>query len=281
MSGLCTQSNNGLVIDDASVADRFLTQWQRLQAAGNGYPADLVSANSVQQQFTVDGITVTPWFAPTGDEQDMDYARALIAGAQHAALFLFFNPGAYQAQAPKQTLLQDILERRSDDLYIRGVVNQEIDKVTEHPVTLVDTAQSTPLGTAVLIPANIKQRFGHWEDEVSGASPVMVHSKVVVLDPFGDKPVVRTGSHNLGVKASTSNDDNLVVLEGPKASPIAIAYAANIIAIYQTYRWNAYVTTHAKDPNVWTGLQDTASWQAGHLAGQSLAELKFWTQAAS
>jgi PLD-like domain len=277
MTGLCTQANNGIVIDDAAVAGRFLTQFEHLKAAGNGFPKELIDANSQEQQFTVDGITVTPWFAPTNDEQDLDYARALIAGAKQAALFLFFNPGIHQAEAEKKTLLQNVLERRGDDLYMRGVVNQEIDKLTENPVTLIGPDGATPLGKAVLVPANIKQRFGAWEDELRGASQVMVHSKVIVLDPLGEHPVVMTGSHNLGLKASSKNDDNLVILEGPAAGPLALAYAVNIIAIYEAYRWNAYVTAHAADATAWHGLQDTADWQTGHLQGDALAELKFWT----
>ena len=55
-----------------------------------------------------------------------------------------------------------------------------------------------------------------------------------MLDPFSDYPVLMTGSHNLGVKASQKNDDNLVILEGPEAAPLAVAYAIGIIAKYQT-----------------------------------------------
>ena len=130
-SGLCSQANNGLVITDHDVADRFLTQWKRLQQAGNGFPDDLIAANSELQQFTVDGITVTPWFAPTKGEPDLDYARKLIADAKDSIFFLFFNPGVYQEDPEKETLLQDVLDRRNSDLYIRGVVNQEIKGVTE------------------------------------------------------------------------------------------------------------------------------------------------------
>jgi hypothetical protein len=284
MSGLCTQANNGLVIADHAVADRFLKQWRVLQQAGNGFPADLLSANSREQQFVVDDVTVTPWFAPTTDQQDLSYARNLIANAQHAALFLFFNPGTYSADPMKMTLLQDILERRDSDLYIRGVVNQEIAQVTDAPppsgppVTLVGTQEETPLSEAVLVPANIAHKLGNFEPEPLGASPVMVHSKVVVLDPWGEHPVLMTGSHNLGVKASAKNDDNLVILEGAAAKPLASAYAVNIIAIYQAYRWNHYATTQ---PSGWHGLEDDDTWQDGHLSGDALAELRFWTQQAA
>jgi phosphatidylserine/phosphatidylglycerophosphate/cardiolipin synthase-like enzyme len=286
MTGLCSQVNNGVVIDDAPVANRFLTQWNSLKAAGNEFPSDLIAANSQLQQFTVDDVTVTPWFAPTGNQEDLDYARTLIANAKQAALFLFFNPGIYQAEPQKETLLQDILDRRGDSvLYIRGVVNQEIPNLTEEsapagppPVTLVGATSETPLSAAVLVPANIKKQFGHWEDEALGASMVMVHSKVVVLDPWGDHPVLMTGSHNLGVKASSKNDDNLVIFEGPAAAALASAYAINIIAIYHAYHWNSYVTQHANDPKAWKGLEDDDAWQTGHLTGDNLQELRFWTQ---
>jgi hypothetical protein len=63
----------------------------------------------------------------------------------------------------------------------------------------------------------------------------MIHSKVVVVDPFGANPVVMTGSHNLGPKASGQNDDNLVIVEG--APGLAAAYAVNILGIYDQYKW--------------------------------------------
>jgi hypothetical protein len=95
-----------------------------------------------------------------------------------------------------------------------------------------------------------------------------------VIDPFGEHPVVMTGSHNLGYKASTANDDNLMIVEGN--APLAAAYAANIIAIYQAYRWNAYVEAHRQDPKVWHGLVDNDKWQGGYLTGNDLAEIQFW-----
>jgi phosphatidylserine/phosphatidylglycerophosphate/cardiolipin synthase-like enzyme len=289
-SGLCGQGNNGLIISDKDVSRAFLDEWNRVMKAGNAYPSSLAAANSKLQQFQVDGVKVTTWFAPTKDEPDMDYARKLIANAAEGILFLFFNPGTYQEDPEKETLLQNILQRHdskskdyNDSLYIKGVVNQEIKGLTDsvsprNPVNLYSDGKSAPqhLNKDALTPANIKAKFHDFDDEALRASLVMVHSKVIVIDPFGDYPVVMTGSHNLGLKASAKNDDNLVILEGPAAAPIAAAYALNIIAIYQTYRWNSYVTQHAQDPGVWHGLQDTDNWQSGHLTNANLAELKFW-----
>src|SRR5271166_6279337 len=152
---------------------------------------------------------------------------------------------------------------------------------TPAPVALYSGGIEPPqrLGHDVLVPANIKAAFGDWEQELLGASMVNIHSKVIVLDPFGENPVVMTGSHNLGFKASSENDDNLIIFEGN--APLAAAYAINIIAIFQTYRWNSYVEAHRADPNVWHGLVDNDQWQSGYLAGDELKEINFWLGAKS
>jgi len=125
-----------------------------------------------------------------------------------------------------------------------------------NPVTLFSGAKQPPqrLRYDAMVPKNIKDTFHNWETEILG-SGVHIHSKVIVLDPFGGNPVVMTGSHNLGYKASHENDDNLMIVQGN--APLAAAYAANIIATYQTYRWNAYAEAHRQDPQVWHGLVDS------------------------
>ena len=315
-TGLCTQANNTLIIDDPKVAAAYKAYWDRIKKAGNGYADPYIPNNSTAVTTKVDGASVTPWCVPTDGKTapDLAYARKLISAAKEGILFLFFNPGTFQsADAPlKWTLLQNILTRHHPDasdydpnLYIRGVVNQDIadltfaddgkehksvagaakgrGKVSSHvvdpsnpsPVSLFTGGNKPPepYSHDVLVPAAIKDKFDEFQKENLGAG-VHVHSKVIIVDPFGENPVVITGSHNLGYKASSKNDDNLIIIEGNNA--LAAAYAVNIIAIFQNYRWNHYVEAHRTDPKAWHGLQDNDQWQSGHLAGDELAELKFW-----
>jgi phosphatidylserine/phosphatidylglycerophosphate/cardiolipin synthase-like enzyme len=302
-TGLCTQANNGIIVDDPDLGAHFIDQWNLLKAAGNAYPATLMQANATSKSFNVDGGSITQWFAPTDKGEDLDYARKLINGAQEGILFLFFNPGAFEPDDDPErwTLLQNILARHQQgspnydaDLYIHGVVNQEIpglttegpEKPSKHaagdptnpsPVKLYDGGKTAPIPVPYesMVPKAIKDAFHDWASEVMNQG-VHVHSKVIVIDPFGRNPVVITGSHNLGYKASTKNDDNMMIVEDN--APLAASYAANIIAIYQTYRWNTYVDAHAKDPQVWHGLVNTATWQDSYLKpdGDDLAEIKFW-----
>jgi phosphatidylserine/phosphatidylglycerophosphate/cardiolipin synthase-like enzyme len=302
-AGLCLQANNALVIDDPDVAANFLDAWQRIKAAGNDYPPDLVSGNSSAKTFQVDGCKITPWFAKTSAAQELEHARRLINAAKDGILFLFSNPGTFQQDPKHWTLLQNILERHSssdrnfnENLYIRGVVNQDVPLITKPgeaqatsahraldpttnspaPVTLYRSGIEAPLrlGHNVLVPHNIKAQFHNWEKEPLSAGLVNIHSTVIVLDPFGDCPVVMTGSHYLDFQSSNANDDNLVIVEGN--GPLAAAYAINIIAIFQTYRWNSYVEAHRADPKVWHGLVDNDQWQSRYLAGDELRESAFW-----
>jgi phosphatidylserine/phosphatidylglycerophosphate/cardiolipin synthase-like enzyme len=304
-SGLCTQANNAVIIDDSRVASDFLDAWNRLKDAGNGYPPALITGNSTAQTYAVDNGKVTPWFVRTSAAQDLEAARNLINSAKEGILFLFFNPGTFQTAPLHWTLLQNILERHNQDdanynpdLYFCGVVNQDIPQLTKpgpaqpgvkQPDTAIDPSTEATnavtlykngieppqrLSHDVLVPHNIKDQFHNWEKELLGASMVNIHSKVIVIDPFGQNPVVMTGSHNMGFKASSANDDNLVIIEGNGA--LAAAYAINILAIFQTYRWNSYVEAHRKDPAVWHGLVDNDVWQSSYLSGAHLEELKFW-----
>ncbi len=302
-TGLCTQANNGIIVNDPDLGADFIEQWHLLKAAGNAYPASLMQANATSKSFNVDGGSITQWFAPTDKGEDLDYARKLIDGAVEGILFLFFNPGAFEPddEPERWTLLQNILARHQQgspnydgNLYIHGVVNQEIpglttagsvkpgkhvagDPTNPSPVKLYDGGKTPPLAVPYnsMVPKAIKDVFHDWASEVMNQG-VHVHSKVVVIDPFGKNPVVITGSHNLGYKASTKNDDNMMIVEDN--APLAASYGANIIAIYQTYRWNTYVDAHAKDPQVWHGLVDNATWQDSYLKPGSpdLAEIKFW-----
>jgi phosphatidylserine/phosphatidylglycerophosphate/cardiolipin synthase-like enzyme len=185
-----------------------------------------------------------------------------------------FNPG------PVDTLLNAILDRTTpgtptydSNLYIHGVLNQD-PSTTAHPVSLFHRGEQQDGNFDVVLPAAITDQLGQWVKELKQlpGTFAMVHSKTVLIDPFGANPIVMTGSHNLGPKASGSNDDNLVIVHG--APELAAAYAVNIIGIYSQYRWRFWRTQNPTDD--WTGLQDNDTWQDDYFTGARARELSFW-----
>jgi phosphatidylserine/phosphatidylglycerophosphate/cardiolipin synthase-like enzyme len=56
---------------------------------------------------------------------------------------------------------------------------------------------------------------------------------VLVVDPFGEDPVVVTGSHNFSISASEKNDENFIVVRGDRR--LAEAYAVNVESAWRHY----------------------------------------------
>lgn len=102
----------------------------------------------------------------------------------------------------------------------------------------------------------------------------IVHSKLIVVDPFTD-PVVVTGSHNFSSAASQKNDENSVIVRGN--GELARHYAAHILSVYHHYRWLAFVHElqgAGKSPDGYLKTSDL--WQDSQLKGVAKRELDFW-----
>ena len=277
-TGLCTQANNSVLIDDPQLAAEYKAQWMRLKDAADGTPDDLKESNSEPRDEKVSSTAVRLWFTPTVGQVDLREAREVITRAKEAILFLMFNPG------PKDTLLNAIIKAARVDsagkrLYIHGAINQD-PSTSANPVELFEHANSEKADFEVVLPAAIDEITTFWRKELKKlpGTFAMVHSKVVVLDPFSEHPLLLTGSHNLGPKASGKNDENLLIIRD--APGLAAAYATNIMSIYNQYRWRFRRQVQPKNKR-WRGLQDDDDWQKGYLKAGSerLREIDFWVGA--
>jgi phosphatidylserine/phosphatidylglycerophosphate/cardiolipin synthase-like enzyme len=279
-TGLCTQANNSVLIDDAELAGQYRQQWDALMEAGNATPKTLIEANSVARHDKVGSEDVTLWFTPTDGYVDLDDAKAAIDQAQRAVLFLMFNPG------PRDTLLNTIIDLARTDrpqrLYIKGVINQD-PSTSKTKVPIFDPANVVHADFDVVLPAAIDTATNWFVQELKKLPQAfaMVHSKVVLIDPLSDNPVLITGSHNLGVKASHTNDENLLIIRD--APGLASAYATNIMSVYNQYRWR-FNRVHQRASTSWDGLRDNAYWQPwlwdeprlADVKAAKLREMDFW-----
>jgi len=272
-TGLCTQLNNVLIVDDTVIAQRYLDQWSRLVAAGNDMTADLKASNT---RPTADK-DITLYFAATNGEAEFKPVLDLIASAKDGALFLMFMPG----QSP---LLDALLDRAKDNnIYVRGVVssvtaskNGDIYSVGGQVVKSGAPAQA--FHDDVPLPSGISEKDKpSWAEqefnvaEMRGAHLMaIVHSKTIVIDPFSDDCAVITGSHNFSVAASGKNDENLVIVRGNKQ--LAQAYALHINGVYDHYSWRAYLGSGGDPDQIYKPLD---GWKPGGTREQ---ELDFWMQ---
>ncbi len=117
-TGLCTQTNNALLIESADVAQRYIDYWNTIKADVDSAAGDQKklqspamrkwnhdnNASSIAAPIPLGvGVTIEPMFSPNTDHvlasppretpNDMQRVFDLIAGAKQAVLFLAFDPG--------------------------------------------------------------------------------------------------------------------------------------------------------------------------------------------
>jgi phosphatidylserine/phosphatidylglycerophosphate/cardiolipin synthase-like enzyme len=269
-TGLCTQLNNVLIVEDAVIAGRFRKQWDMLVAAGDNMTPTLQTSNSTP---TTSG-DVTLYFAATNGQVEFKPVLDLIAGAKEGAVFLMFMPG----QSPLlQALLDRVLENK---VYVRGVVSSVTPSssgVTSMGGQVVKSgAPAQDFHRDVLLPTGITaSNDPSWEDteftvqEIKSAGMMaIVHSKTIVIDPFSPSCAVITGSHNFSGSASAKNDENLVIVRGNQK--LAQAYAVHVNGVYDHYSWRAFLASGGKTDQIYQPLD---GWKAG---GSRAQELAFW-----
>ncbi|PYQ27079.1 MAG: hypothetical protein DMF56_21190 [Acidobacteria bacterium] len=268
-TGLCTQVNNGLLIRDPAVAKIYRKQWQRLFDAKSGFDG-LAEANSTPKPA---GDDVIVWFTRASGSTDLEALQAEVKNAKEGILFLMFMPGS-------AGLFSTVAARSGDpSLYVRGVAT-ELPNGQADPsvadINLVDGANHTPIQFDMIQAQGLKNPMARFVAEVTrnqfvaNIGHAIIHSKVIVIDPFSDNPVVIAGSHNYSTTASTKNDENFIIIKGDR--DLAEAYAVNVMGAFAHYRWRAFV---GKTKKPFNGLRDNDTWQAPKLKAEA-NELRFW-----
>ena len=286
-TGLCTQTNNGLLVRDEGFAAKYLAQWELLRDAKSAFPAKLVTSNASAKRVTLRSGSgkADIWFTRSPQKVDLAAIDEVVNGAKEAVLFLMFQPGGTATLASIRKRMEE-----PGRLYVKGVVStlpsEKTDDEEEVTVTAVGDSKKRRLNLDVVQPQGISTPFAAWAATVTRKEFLtmqggvlgfaIVHSKVIVVDPF-TKPVVITGSHNFSGSASTSNDENFVILRGNQE--LALEYAVHILAVYKHYRWTAYVADmQRRHRRPFSQLREDPDWQNGHLKGASKREIDFWVR---
>jgi phosphatidylserine/phosphatidylglycerophosphate/cardiolipin synthase-like enzyme len=272
-TGICTQFNNGILIENDDLARHFEAQFNLLAEAGNGGTDDLINSNNHPKLgIGLGTATIDSWFSKVTGEIDIKTLVKLVKGAKQGIFFIMFQPG----NEPVRTLLK---MQKEKNLYVRGVAThftstglEDFKLLKQDPEEFfLDSVQATGVDMSV----------GQWVVEgtanefKNSIGHAITHSKVLVIDPFSDDPIVVTGSHNFSKSASRDNDENFIVIRGHKE--IAMHYAINSMQTYSHYRWRAYLEEserEGRDP--FRFLTRDPSWQHRRRAGETKRMLAFW-----
>jgi hypothetical protein len=122
-------------------------------------------------------------------------------------------------------------------------------------------------------PQGIFKNFAAWRKEIYKYGHAIIHDKTIVVDPFSDDCAVITGSHNLGFRASSNNDENMLIIRGDRA--VAQAYTAHIMDIFEHYR-SRWITANKKSGDY--DPRKDPKWQDRYFEAwrPAFAERLFW-----
>jgi phosphatidylserine/phosphatidylglycerophosphate/cardiolipin synthase-like enzyme len=304
-TGLCTQTNNTLIIEDVALASRYLDYWNQLKKdtdAAKGVSNALQGA--VLRAWDAKGRSISSiagakelssWFSPNTPKArssnksneatppDMKTLIDHINGAQHAILFLAFYPGTpsvakWTAQALK----------KKKDLFVRGCVTNR----SASGEFFYELSGIQPPKKEKGVKTPVKQDYRvfaaeafdgdripkGWKEELLNAGHAVVHDKIMVIDPFSEDCVVATGSHNLGFKASYDNDENLVIIKGNRK--LALAYATHVLDVYDHFSFRYWSKHNKMSPDYYLEKKPE-DWLTKYYDGSGKvknAQLKFWLQ---
>ena len=299
-TGLCAQTNNTVVLDNAKVAQRYLDYWRQLTAdtqqaktdpkALQGAALRTWDGGSKEISLGADG-KLTSWFSPntpklrsssTKNEKrppDMADVVKAIEGAKRAVLFLVFYPGS-----PNVAQWAADAQRANKDLFVRGCVTNpsasESFYYELHGITPPKDGKGKQDSRVIAADAlDEKSAPAGWTKEILNAGFAIIHDKVVVIDPFSDDCVVITGSHNLGHKASFNNDENLVIIRGNRK--LAAAYASHVLDVYDHFAWRVAQQDPRQKGDGFLKVKPD-DWQGKYFNADGsirVAQLRFWLSA--
>jgi PLD-like domain len=304
-TGIAGQTNNALLIENEKAAEIFLAYWKRLAAdklevpdpfskpmKDNQQSKPFRKTNELFESLNLDdGATLGFWFSPNMQARtkggkippDLSDVYRRMRLAKNVILFLAFYPG----QKGKDCILAEAIDigRKDGELIVTGAVSSaqampnyqpgkkndpsdpDDDVEGQSPHTFVE-ANVSIVRAARIDDRELLGDFGAEQLTAKGAIGAIIHDKLLVIDPLSDNCTVVLGSHNLGFKASYSNDENMVIVEGHK--PLAEAYAVHILDVYDHYRFRAVeAELERQHKKGWSGFLETDdSWLEPYLDGR-------------
>ena len=282
-NALCGQTNNALIIESPEVATIYLDYWRHLKDDNASQSAVFRENNNVRHNYVEEenNIQLTTWFSPNTQRKtkptsnppvpsDLQEVFELMHKAEKAIIFLVFQPGS-PSVIEEAKKCQD----KNPNLIIRGAATDR-KAVGQFDTDLFHRSGKSD-GTVIAV-AEIDDEFSFWQKELLKVSPkshAVIHDKIVVIDPFSSDCAVITGSHNLGFKASYSNDENLIIARGNRA--LSEAYAIHVMDVYDHYRWRFMIQQKGKA--AWSGLNTKDTWQDRYFipGRRERREIEFWT----
>ncbi len=174
-------NNVGLVIRSPQLAQNYTAEFEEMFGGQFGPTSP---ANTPNPTFTVGGVQLESYFAPEDDV--MPRLVEVVSSAQQTVHFMAFS-------FTDDDLTQAMIDRANAGVQVAGIFEQR--------GANTEFSSCPPLLNAGS--SNITVRLD--------ANPSTFHFKVIIVD----SSIVAVGSFNFSQNASTSNDENLIIVHDP------------------------------------------------------------------
>ncbi|MBI5895881.1 MAG: hypothetical protein HZB24_07745 [Desulfobacterales bacterium] len=230
------QLNVGHALHDPHIAQSFLEYWKTLEADPlSAKIKDWAEAcNTLPPEDDSD--LLTPVFSPHRGRRVFDWWIDL-ADSANKPLFMTFPFGIVQDFRPVFDKNDGILRFGMLDKYVNGgniasraKAIEEIGRIRRYPNI------GMALGSRLFV-----DWIDGWykEPRAIGVNVNWVHTKFMLIDPLGAKPVTLTGSANWSEASVNTNDENMVLIRGDKR--VADIYFSEFMRIFAHHRFRESV----------------------------------------
>ena len=275
-NALYGQLNVGHVIHDAALARRFLGYWNELK----GDPA----ANDIKDWAEAENFlpptdaskALTPIFAPHRGRGVFDWWIEL--ANEPKPLFMTFPFGIVKDFRPVFDKNDGVLRFAMLDKYVNGgnaasraAAIAEIERIRRFPNI------GMALGNNIFV-----DWIDGWHQERGGIGVNVnwVHTKFMLIDPLGKKPVTLTGSANFSEASVNINDENMLLIRGD--TRVADIYFGEFMRLFAHHRFRESVKRHIEEfgsaaKDTWKPqdlFEDSAKWAPMHFRKGSEHDIK-------
>ncbi|SPP63235.1 phospholipase D-like domain-containing protein [Nitrospira lenta] len=275
-NALYGQLNVGHAIHDKTLAKRFLAYWTELHGDPESNELKDWAGSENALPPPDDSDSLTPIFSPHRGRDVFDWWIDLARAPK--PLFMTFPFGIVADFRPVFDRNDGVLRFALLDKYVNGgnaasraAAIAEIERIRRHE----------NIGMAVGHRLFVDWVDGwHQEGPGIGVNVNWVHTKFMLIDPLGKKPVTLTGSANFSEASVNTNDENMVLIRGD--ARVADIYFGEFMRVFAHHRFRESVKRYidrygAAAFNTWKPqdlFEDWRKWVPGHFKKNSEYDLK-------
>ena len=245
-SGFFGQTNVGHLVKDGATAKTYLDYWTEL------------SGDPVHKQALANAVALTPnppnvikaastaeFFSPRIADNMLDwYGQRITDTASLAMMTIPFNvaPTILTALAKKGDAMRFVILEDIPSPQVKAAEKANQGKLAFSNGALMGMSfvkRKSPTGGATVTPIP-NSDLDKWFLEEELARPAnsghvfFVHSKVLLIDPLSDDPLVCSGSANFSKNSLVANDENMLLVRGD--ARVADIYMTELDRIFRHFR---------------------------------------------